>query len=81
MRGNGPPYCSGIQRHRHATLFNADLTRIRNEAARQSEIREYCEDTDISLYINTLHKFTHQHMPSCLPDAPVIPSGKGSSRR
>lgn len=81
VRGNGPPYCSDIQRHRNATLFNVVLTRIRNEAARQGEIREYCEDTDISLYIKTLHRITHQQKLSCLPIAPVIPSGKGSSRR
>lgn len=81
VRGNGPPYCSDIQRHRHATLFNADLTRRRNEATRQGEIREYCEDTDISLYIKTLHRITHQQKLSCLPIASVIPSGKGSSRQ
>ena len=81
MRGNGPPYCSGIQRHRHATFFNAVLTRIRNEAARKGEIREYCEETDISLYINTLYKIRHQYKFSCLPFTPVLPSGKASSRQ
>lgn len=81
VKSNGSPYSSDTQPCHHATLFNAILTRRRNETARQGEIREYCEETDISLYINTLYKIRHQYKFSCLPFTPVLPSGKGSSRR
>ena len=31
--------------------------------------------------LSAIHRITHQQKLSCLPIAPVIPSGKGSSRR
>ena len=81
VKSNGSPYSSDTQPCHHATLFNAILTRRRNETARQGEIREYCEETDISLYINTLYKIRHQYKFSGLPFTPVLPSGKASSRQ
>lgn len=81
LKSNGSPYSSDSQPCHHATLFNTVLTRRRNETACHGEIREHCEDTDISLYINTLYKIRHQYKFSCLPVTPVLPSGKASSRQ